>query len=230
MEERLREVAQQATKVSPPADMRVKLSILWVFAVLNYIYADVFTALDPSTSTGSVPMSHATMLGAAILMETAIVMVPLARLLAYQPNRWGNVLAGVIHTVAVIASLFVTGKLPALYYIFFACVEGLTTSIIVWLAWKWKEAHEEFSFGPMRRRGRRDAGFPESSKGEAEDTSRKGNLCTLRGAGGVSGASERSEATLGYPLIGVPGVIAGEVDVLPAKWRDVLEQGGIELP
>jgi len=62
------------------------------------------------------------------------------------------------------------------------------------------------------------------------DTSRKGNLCTLRRAEGVSRASERSEGTLGYPFIGVPGVIAGEIDVLPAKRRDVLEQGRIELP
>ncbi len=53
-------------------------------------------------------------------------------------------------------------------------------------------------------------------------TSRKGNLCTLRRGGGVSRASERSEATLGHPLIVVPGVIAREIDVLPAKRRDVL--------
>jgi hypothetical protein len=61
-------------------------------------------------------------------------------------------------------------------------------------------------------------------------TSRKGNLCILRRAGGVSRASERSEAAFGYPLIGVPGVIASEIDVFPAKRRDVLEQGGIALP
>jgi hypothetical protein len=61
-------------------------------------------------------------------------------------------------------------------------------------------------------------------------TSRKGNLCTLRRAGGVSRASKRSEAAFGHPLIGVPGVIAREIDVLPAKRRGVLEQGGIELP
>jgi hypothetical protein len=65
---------------------------------------------------------------------------------------------------------------------------------------------------------------------ESGGTSRKGNLCTLRRAGGVSRASERSEAAFGYPLIGVPGVIASEIDVFPAKRRDVLEQGGIALP
>jgi hypothetical protein len=84
-------------------------------------------------------MGHGMMLGAAVFMETAIAMVPLARLLKYRANRWANVLAGIIHTVAVMASLFVTGKMPASYYVFFASIESVTTSIIVWYAWKWTE-------------------------------------------------------------------------------------------
>ena len=143
MKEWLSEVFSRSTtsaaNATPIADMRVKLSILWVFAVLNYIYADVFTALDPSSGNGSVRMSHGIMLGVAVFMETAMVMVPLARLLKYRANRWANVVAGILHTVAVIGSLFVTGMMPASYYIFFACVESVTTSIIVWNAWKWTE-------------------------------------------------------------------------------------------
>jgi hypothetical protein len=143
MKERLSEMSSRSTagaaNATRIADMKVKLSILWVFAVLNYIYADVFTALDPSSDNGSVRMSHGMMLGAAVFMETAIVMVPLARLLKYRANRWANVLAGIIHTVAVIASLFVTGKMPASNYVFFASIESVTTSIIVRCAWKWTE-------------------------------------------------------------------------------------------
>ncbi len=60
------------------------------------------------------------------------------------------------------------------------------------------------------------------------DTSRKGNLRTLRAAEGGSGVSERPEAAFGDTFIGVPGVIAGEIDVLPAERRDMLEQGGVE--
>jgi len=142
MDEQLSELTTRSVKgtanATRVADMRVKLSILWVFAVLNYIYADVFTALDPSPNNGSVPMGHGMMLGVAAFMETAIVMVAATRLLKYQANRWANVVAGIIHTVAVIASLFATGKLPPSYYIFLACVEGITTSIIVWYEWRWK--------------------------------------------------------------------------------------------
>ena len=79
------------------------------------------------------------MLGIAVFMETAMVMVPLARLLKYRANRWANILAGFIHTVAVLGSLFVTGKMPASYYVLFASIESVTTSIIVWCAWKWTE-------------------------------------------------------------------------------------------
>jgi hypothetical protein len=147
MKEQLSEVPLQATPGAPNAglivDMRVKLSILWVFAVLNYIYADVFTAMDSSSDNGSVTFSHGMMLGAAVFMETAIVMVPLARLLKYRANRWANSLAGLIHTLAVIGSLFVTGRMPASFYIFFACVESVTTSTIVWYAWKWTEVQSD---------------------------------------------------------------------------------------
>ena len=80
MTEQLPEVSSHAAPGAANArhiaDMRVKLSILWVFAVLNYIYADVFTALDSSSNNGSVTLSHGMMLGIAVFMETAMVMVP----------------------------------------------------------------------------------------------------------------------------------------------------------
>ena len=77
------------------------------------------------------------MLGAAALMETAMVMVPLSRFLKYRANRWANIVVGVIHTLAVIVSIFVGGVMPASYYLLFASVEVVSTSLIVWYAWKW---------------------------------------------------------------------------------------------
>jgi len=62
------------------------------------------------------------------------------------------------------------------------------------------------------------------------DTSRKGNLRTLRAGGGGSGVSELPEAAFGDPFIGAPRIIAGEIDVLPAERRDMLQQGGVEGP
>jgi len=122
-------------------DMKTRLSMLWVFAMFNYLYADVFTLMDP-TILKEMQMTQAFLLGAAVLMETAIAMVLLSRILGYRANRWANIIVGMIHTAAVIASLFVGGTTPALYYLFFATIEVASTVLIVWFAWTWTQASE----------------------------------------------------------------------------------------
>jgi cytochrome b561 len=123
--------------------MKTKLSTLWIFAMLNYLYADVMTLMDPaaqkimqSGSVGPLHISQGFLLGAAILMETAIAMVLLSRVLKYRANRWANVMAGIIHTAAVSLSLLTST--PAPYYIFFAAIEIPCTLFIIWLALRWK--------------------------------------------------------------------------------------------
>ena len=123
-------------------DMKVKLSTLWVFVMFNYIYADILTLMDPAVlkeivtgTVGGLEMTQGFLLGAAILMETAIVMVVLSRVLKYRANRWVNIISGIIHTAAVFLSLFV--GTPAMYYTFFATIEIACTLLIVWYAWKW---------------------------------------------------------------------------------------------
>jgi len=123
-------------------DMKEKLSLLWIFAMFNYIYADILTLMDSSVLAeilkgyaGSIQITQGFLLGAAILMETAIVMVVLSRVLKYRANRWTNIISGTIHTLAVFLSMFV--GTPTLYYLFFGIIEMVTTSLIVWLAWTW---------------------------------------------------------------------------------------------
>jgi hypothetical protein len=125
-------------------DPRMMLSTLWVFAMFNYLYADVLAVMDPelmkliaSGSVGVVTMTQGFLLGAAMLMETAIAMVLLSRILSYRANRIANIAVGFLHTAAVAASMFV-GSSPTIYYIFFACIEIPCTLFIVWYAWKWR--------------------------------------------------------------------------------------------
>jgi len=82
-------------KIAEMNDRKVIFSTLWIFAMFNYLYADVMTVMDPAFfktamqgSAGSVAMTPGFLLGAAILMETAIVMVLLSRVLKYGANRW----------------------------------------------------------------------------------------------------------------------------------------------
>jgi hypothetical protein len=132
------------TKTVEMKDRKVILSTLWIFAVLNYLYADVMGGKDPEalkqliTGTGPLQMTEGFLVGASILMETSIAMVLLSRVLKYRENRWANIIAGIINTAAMSLALFATGKMPPLYYMFFAAIEIPCTLFIVWYAWKWR--------------------------------------------------------------------------------------------
>ena len=126
---------------------RVVLSTLWIFTVLNYIYADVYTlffnpVLRPDAwkrflegSAGGIQITQGFVLVTAILMETAIAMPLLSRLLPYRANRLVNILMGGFHTLFVAWSLI--GEAPTSSYAMFAAIEVGCTLFIVWYAWKW---------------------------------------------------------------------------------------------
>jgi hypothetical protein len=120
-------------------DMKVKLSTLWVFATLNYIYCDVVTVMDPVKRV-PVELTQGFLLGAAVLVEIPIAMVLLSRILKYRASRWANIIAGAIMTAVQILSLFVAT--PAMYYVFFSIIEIATTLLIVWYAWKWPKTEQ----------------------------------------------------------------------------------------
>lgn len=124
--------------------IKVKFSTLWVFAVLNYLYADVIGLMKAENlqafitgNVGGMQITEVFLLGGSVLMETAIAMVLLSRTLQYRTNRWANIIVGVLHTVSVSASMFV-GSGPGLYYLFFGTIEIACTAYIVWSAWRWQ--------------------------------------------------------------------------------------------
>lgn len=129
-------------------DRRTVLSTLWIFAMFNYLYADVYTlffnpALRPEAwkrfiagDAGGIPITEGFVVVTAVLMETAIAMVLLSRVLNYGPNRWANVIMGAFHTLFVAWSL--VGETPTLFYGFFATIEVACTLFIVWYAWRWR--------------------------------------------------------------------------------------------
>jgi hypothetical protein len=122
--------------------VKSRLSTLWLFATLNYLYCDVVTLMDPALlkqfmagSVAGVSVSQGFLLGAAALVEIPISMVLLSRVLKYRANRWANIGAGVTMTTVQLLSLVV--KSPALYYVFFSVIEIASTSVVVWYAWRW---------------------------------------------------------------------------------------------
>jgi hypothetical protein len=124
--------------------MKERLSLLWLFALLNYLYADVLAlfaiAGDPSEAPHLPPW---VLMGSAILMEIPIAMILACRFLPFKANRLANVIAGGIVTVVngfltFIPPLIGLGRPPALpEYLFFATIETVATSILIWQAWTW---------------------------------------------------------------------------------------------
>jgi hypothetical protein len=116
-------------------DIKVRLSALWLFAVLTCTYGDVVTLMDP-VKHGSIQLTEGFLLGGAIFMMIPITMVLLSRILKYRANRWTSIIAGTIMTAVLPVTLFVA--VPTSYYVFFTVIEIITTALIVWYAWKWR--------------------------------------------------------------------------------------------
>jgi hypothetical protein len=116
-------------------DVRVRLSTLWVFMLLNFLYCDVLGLFDPTLPKN---LTQEALLAASFLMEIPIALVLLSRTLKYRPNRWANVIAGAVMAVVQVSTLFV-GSTPTVYYAFFSAIEIACLLFIVWTAWRWAE-------------------------------------------------------------------------------------------
>jgi hypothetical protein len=128
-------------------DTKERLSLFWIFALLNYLYADVVAlfAIVGSPNLADAPhLAPWALLGSAVLMEIPIAMIVACRLLPFRANRLANIIAGAILTLVngfltYVPPLFWPGsRTPALpEYLFFATIETVCTSVIIWQAWTW---------------------------------------------------------------------------------------------
>ena len=129
-------------------DLKARLSTLWLFATLNYLYCDVVTVMDPhklnqfvAGTVGGMEITQGFLLGAGILVEIPIAMVLLSRILKYRLNRWANIITGIVMTVVQVLTLL--PSTPTMYYMFFSIIEIASTALIVWYAWKWSNPEVE---------------------------------------------------------------------------------------
>jgi hypothetical protein len=125
-------------------DLKVALPLLWVFMLLNYLYCDVLSLLDPANlkdvlaghaAGGSVQITPEFLLASAVLMEIPMAMILLSRVLGHRASRWANVVAAAIMTLVQVGSLGV--GTPTSYYLFFSAIEVGTHALIAVLALRW---------------------------------------------------------------------------------------------
>jgi hypothetical protein len=124
--------------------MKERLSQLWLFALLNYLYADVVALFAMAANPAQAPhLNEWALAGSAVLMEIPIAMILACRMLPFRSNRLANIVTGIIVTLinaflTYVPPLIGWGRPPALpEYLFFATIETVATSIIIWRAWTW---------------------------------------------------------------------------------------------
>ena len=81
-------------------DTKERLSLLWIFVLLNYLYADVIALFAIAGSREPFePLPPWALMGSAVLMEIPIAMILASRLLPFRANRLVNIIAGCIMTL-----------------------------------------------------------------------------------------------------------------------------------
>lgn len=136
------QVSKQST------NRKVLISTIWVFYLFNTLYADVLNIMGGEAPTADAAelietlVSPVMLLGAAIFLETAMVMIVLSRVLKYAANRWMNIVIALLQTIGLVASVFV--GTPTIFYLFFVVVEVLALLFIVWYAWTWADPQIEY--------------------------------------------------------------------------------------
>jgi hypothetical protein len=127
-------------------DRGTTLSILWVFATVNYIYCDVLALMHHdylrqvlTGTVGGLELTRGFLLASSVLVEIPMAMILLSWVLRPGPNRIANLLAAGVMTFVQLGTLFV-GDGPTPSYLFFSGVEIATTAFIVWYAWTWPKA------------------------------------------------------------------------------------------
>jgi len=116
---------------------------MWLFVIINMVYADILGMLRPGylefLEQMSQKLSGTDVLLFAVFMEVVIVMVPLSKALNRNVNRCLHfVMIPLSILWVVVPSLMPSlGDSTPLSYIFFASVEVITMLAMLCFVWKW---------------------------------------------------------------------------------------------
>ena len=133
--------ATAARRIGP----RTVVSSLWLFAILNYMYCDVFGLMYAPDlrgyldgEIGDLHISQGFLLAAAVLMTIPMSSVLVSRIAPHRLARWWSIVAGAVLTFVQVGTLGM-GSGVTLHYAYFSVIEVATTASIVWIAARrWK--------------------------------------------------------------------------------------------
>ena len=139
----------RASREMTDRERKTLLSTMWIFVLLNMIYADILGTLHPGyleqLDQMSEQLSGSAVLLFAVLMEVVIVMVLLAKILNRKANRWAHFVAVPLSILWVVVPAMMPslGDTTPLSYVFFATVEVTAMLAMLWIAWTWPVSDQQ---------------------------------------------------------------------------------------
>jgi hypothetical protein len=126
-------------------NVKIRLALLWISVMFCYIYEDYFELYVPKrveriVSGESLLNTPQKLFAASWVLIIPALMIFLSILLKAKLSRLLNMIFGTCYTALMlwIASNYSDKWLT--FAVLFAIVESITTTIIVWYAWKWPRA------------------------------------------------------------------------------------------
>ena len=131
-------------------NIKIKLSALWASVTFLYIYGDYFELYVPDKVSGiisgnSMLDNPVKLFAASLLLAIPALMVCLSIILKPSLNRLLNIIFGIFFTAVMLLIAVTSISEWRAFYVFYAIVESILTSIIVFKAWTWgknKEANQ----------------------------------------------------------------------------------------
>ena len=129
-------------------NIKIKLSALWASVTFFYIYGDYFELYVPNKVQGIINGSSmldnpVKLFAASVLLAVPSLMVCLSVILKAKMNRMLNLIVGFFFTALMLLIAVTSLSEWRVFYVFYAIIESILTSIIVRFAWKWTKIRKE---------------------------------------------------------------------------------------
>jgi hypothetical protein len=123
-------------------NLKIKLASLWASVTFLYLYGDYFELYIPGKTAGlidgnSLLNSPAKLFLASLLLAIPAVMVCFSILAKPLINKWLNIIFGLFFTAIMLLIAVTSISKWRTFYVFYAILESVLTSVIVWKAFNW---------------------------------------------------------------------------------------------
>jgi hypothetical protein len=123
-------------------NVKIKLAFLWASVTFLYLYGDYFELYIPGKTSSLINGSNllnspAKLFLASLLLAVPALMVCFSILIKPRWNKWLNIIFGLFFTVIMLLIAVTSITEWRAFYVFYAILESILTSIIVWTAFNW---------------------------------------------------------------------------------------------